>query len=216
MSVAALVSTRAQYDRVFSIYVPIAAAVFVVVVGVIAVGMFRGRRRSSPSRRSHNNPLEAGYAVFLVCIVGLLLYVTFTAEHQVDTVAARERPALTVDVVAARWEWEFRYPGYGIVARSGFVGHQPLVVPADRAVRFELRSQDVIHSIWIPELRFKRDLIPGAAEQVTLTFTQTGSFSGQCAEFCGLRHAEMIFDVRVLSPSAFARWASAHRTGVAA
>lgn len=214
--VTALVSTRAQYDWVFSIYVPIAIAVFVIVVGVIAFALLRNRGPRMPSRRSHSNPLEISYAIFLACVVAALLYVTFMAEHRVDTVANRERPALTVDVVAARWEWEFDYPGYGIVARSGTVGDQRLVVPADRAIRFVLRSQDVIHSLWVPELRYKRDLIPGMAERVTLTFTRTGTFSGQCAEFCGLRHAEMIFSVRVLTPAAFEQWAAAHRSGASA
>jgi cytochrome c oxidase subunit II len=211
----ALISTRAEYDWVFSIYVPIAVAVFVIVVGVMAFAVLRGRGGRASFRRSYSNPVESTYALFLACVVAFLLYVTFTAEHRVDTVADRERPALTVDVVAARWEWEFDYPGYGIVARSGFVGDQPLVVPANRAIRFVLRSQDVIHSFWVPELRFKRDLIPGEPEQVTLTFTQLGRFAGQCAEFCGLRHAEMIFQVRVLTPNAFARWAAAGRGGAA-
>jgi cytochrome c oxidase subunit 2 len=71
----------------------------------------------------------------------------------------------------------------------------------------------VIHSLWIPELRFKRALIPGATENVTLTFTRAGTFPGQCAEFCGLRHADMVFTVRALSPGAFADWARAHARG---
>ena len=71
----------------------------------------------------------------------------------------------------------------------------------------------MIHAFWVPELRFKRDLIPGTTEHVTLTFTQLGSFKGQCAEFCGLRHSEMVFSVRVLKPARFATWLSANRTG---
>ena len=206
-----LISTRNEYGWVFSIYVPIAAVVFAIVVLAIVAAVVRYRRRPVASRRSENNRLEIGYAVMLTVVVGFLLYVTFTAEHRVDTVANRERPSVTVDVTAARWEWEFDYPRYRIVARSGTVGDQPLVVPANEAIRFNLVSLDVIHSIWVPELRFKRDLIPGASEHVTLTFTQLGTFSGQCAEFCGLRHAEMVFRVRVLSPPAFARWRDANR-----
>ena len=64
--------------------------------------------------------------------MAFLLYLTFTAEHRVDTVVDRERPSLTIDVTAAKWEWQFSYPGYGIVVRSGTVGHQPLVVPSAR------------------------------------------------------------------------------------
>ena len=212
----ALISTRHEYNALFAVYVSIAAAVFVLVFVCVLGAVLRYRRRdpSVAARWSENNPLEAGYALLLTALVAFLLYLTFTAEHRVDTVALRERPSLTVDVTAAKWEWEFRYPRYGIVARSGTVGRQPLVVPVGEAIRFNLRSQDVIHSFWVPELDFKRDLIPGAVQTVVLTFTRAGTFDGQCAEFCGLRHADMVFTVRVLSPTAFSQWTdSVARTG---
>ncbi len=64
-----------------------------------------------------------------------------------------------------------------------------------------------MHSFWVPEAEFKHDLFPGNVQHATLTFTRTGLFPGQCAEFCGLRHADMVFNVRVLTPAAFAAWA---------
>ncbi|HEY2260769.1 MAG TPA: cytochrome c oxidase subunit II [Solirubrobacteraceae bacterium] len=211
MTLIALISTRHEYDALFSVYVPIALGVFVVIVIVIlaAVLRYRGRPPEKAARWSEHNGLEAGYALLLTATVAFLLYLTFSAEHRVDTVSARERPSLTVDVTAAKWEWQFSYPRYGITVRSGTVGRQPLVVPVDQAIRFRLASADVIHSLWIPQLRFKRALIPGATETVTLTFTNAGTFTGQCAEFCGLRHADMVFTVRALSPAAFASWARA-------
>jgi cytochrome c oxidase subunit 2 len=210
-SPVALVSTRRVYDGLASVYLPIAVGVFAVVSAAILFAALRYRRRSEPARWAEHNVLEGSYAVLLACVAGFLIYLTLHDEHKIDITANQERPSLRVDVTAAKWEWEFRYPGYGITAHSGTVGDQPLVVPSDRAIRFNLRSQDVIHSIWIPQLRFKRDLIHGTTERVTLTFTRTGWFGGQCAEFCGLRHAEMVFRVHVLSPTAFASWADAHR-----
>jgi cytochrome c oxidase subunit 2 len=207
----ALVSTRRVYDHLASIYLPIAIGVFAFFALAIVLAALRYRRRATPSQTAENNPLEGSYAVLLVCAVAFLLYLTLTGEHKVDSVSNHERPSLVVNVTAAKWEWEFRYPAQRITARSGFVGHEPLVVPADRAIRFNLASQDVIHSLWIPELEFKRDLIPGAIEHVTLTFTRTGTFDGQCAEYCGLHHAEMIFQVRVLGPATFSAWAARHR-----
>jgi cytochrome c oxidase subunit 2 len=211
VTLIALISTRHEYDALFSVYVPIALGVFVVIVIVIlaAVLRYRGRPPEKAARWSEHNGLDAGYALLLTATVAFLLYLTFSAEHRVDTVSARERPSLTVDVTAAKWEWQFSYPRYGITVRSGTVGRQPLVVPVDQAIRFRLASADVIHSLWIPQLRFKRALIPGATETVTLTFTNAGTFTGQCAEFCGLRHADMVFTVRALSPAAFASWARA-------
>jgi cytochrome c oxidase subunit 2 len=208
---AEVVSTRHVYDQLASVYLPIAIGVFVVFAAAILLAVVRYRARARPSRWSENNLLEGSYAVLLACVAGFLIYLTLSAEHKIDTVANHERPSLRIDVIAAKWEWEFRYPGYGIAARSGVVGDQPLVVPENRAIRFNLTSQDVIHSIWIPQLEFKRDLIHGTVEHVTLTFTQPGWFGGQCAEFCGLHHPEMVFRVHVLSPTAFSTWAAAHR-----
>ena len=101
-SSTALISTRREYGWLFSIYVPIAAVVFGLVVGAILLAVLGYRRRSRAARRSENNPLEGAYAVVLAGVVGFLLYLTFTAEHQVDTVANQERPSLTVDVTAAQ------------------------------------------------------------------------------------------------------------------
>jgi cytochrome c oxidase subunit 2 len=212
VSQIALISTRHEYDALFSTYVPIAAGVFAVVVVAILASVITYRRRPgrAADRWSESNRLEAGYALLLTATVAFLLYLTFTAEHRVDTVAARERPSLVVNVTGAKWEWQFAYPAYGIVQRSGTVGHAPLVVPVNEPIRFNLTSQDVIHAFWVPELEFKRDLIPGATESVTLTFSRAGTFPGQCAEFCGLRHPDMIVTVRALTAAGFAAWARSH------
>ncbi len=193
----------------FAIYVPIAIAVFAVIVLVVGFAVFRYRHRPAAraARWHENNPLEGAYAAFLAVVVAFLLYVTFTAEHQVDAVSARERPSLTIDVTGAKWEWQFALPAYGFGVRSGTVGRQELVVPTDEAIRFNLVSVDVIHSFWIPALRYKRDLIPGATESVTLMFPTAGVFAGQCAEFCGLRHADMVFTVHAVSRAQFEAWA---------
>jgi cytochrome c oxidase subunit II len=206
--VPGLVDTRHEYNRLFSIYVPIAIGVFVVIVVLIAFAVMRYRRRApaQAARWHEHNPIEGTYALLLALVVAFLLYLTFTAEHRVDTVANRQRPALTINVTGAKWEWTFAYPAYGITVRSGTVGRQPLVVPSGQAVRFNLTSADVIHAFWIPHVRYKHDLIPGSTQVATLTFGQRGLFQGLCAEFCGLRHSDMLFSVRVVSPSVFSTW----------
>lgn len=210
----ALVDTRRVYDHLFSIYVPIAVGVFLVIVVTVvtAVVVFRRRPPERAARWHENNPLEATYAVVLGCVAVFLLYLTFSAEHKVDTVANRERPAVIVDVTGSKWEWTFTYPAYGFSAQSGTVGRRPLVVPAGEAVRFNITSVDVIHSFWIPALRYKHDAIPGSVQVTTLTFSR-GVFPGQCAEFCGLRHADMIFTAHAVTPAQFAAWAKSKGTG---
>jgi len=210
----ALVSTRAEYDHLFSIYVPIAVGVFLVIVVIVlaAVFMFKRRPPERAARWHENNPVEATYAVVLGCVAAFLLYLTFTTEHKVDTVANQAHPSVVINVVASKWEWTFNYPSYGFSERSGTVGRQPLVVPAGEAVRFNLSSVDVIHSFWIPALRYKHDAIPGSVQVITLTFSR-GVFPGQCAEFCGLRHADMIFTAYAVTPAAFAVWAKSKGRG---
>jgi cytochrome c oxidase subunit II len=210
----ALVSTRRVYDHLFSIYVPIAIGVFLVifVTVVVAVLIFRRRAPERAARWHENNPLEGSYAVLLACVAAFLLYLTYTAEHKVDTVANQQHPAVIINVIASKWEWTFSYPAYGFSVRSGTVGRQPLVVPAGEPVRFNITSLDVIHSFWIPALRYKHDAIPGSVQVITLAFFR-GVFPGQCAEFCGLRHSDMVFTAYGVSPAAFAAWAQSKGTG---
>lgn len=206
----ALVVTSHEYRRVFDIYVPIALGVFALIFVIVltTVLVFRRRPPERAARFSENNRAEASYAVLLVLVIAFLLYITFGAEHRVDTVSARERPQLVVDVYAAEWEWHFYYPAYGINRYSGTVGHEPLVVPTGEAIRLNMVSRDVIHEFWVPELRWKHDLIPGSVQVATVTFPERGAFPGQCAEFCGTYHSRMTFTVDAVSPAEFSRWAA--------
>ncbi len=201
-----VVDTRKVYDWVFGIYVPIAIGVIVLFTVVIVGAVMVYRRNPRASRRHEANALEAAYALLLACVAGFLLYVTFTAEHKVDVASAREHPAVTIDVTGSRWEWTFHYPGHDITHESGAVGRQLLVVPTNEPVRFRITSDDVIHSFWIPQLRFKRDAIPGSTQDVTLDFDRTGHFAGSCSEYCGLLHSEMVFTVDALRPAHFNAW----------
>lgn len=216
-----IVDTRREYDRVFAIYVPIGIGVFVLftVLMVGATIVYRRRRSDAPlgverpGVRSEATRLEIAYAVLLVGVAAFLLFITLGAEHKVDTAMATERPAYTIDVTASRWLWRFFYPGHGITRTSGEGADQLLVVPADEPVRFNLTSADVVHALWIPELAFKRDAIPGSTERLTLDFSHRGLFKGACSQYCGTYHAEMVFSVRVVSDRQFTRWlASGGRT----
>ena len=210
----ALVDTRAEYDHLFSIYVPIAIGVFaaIVIITLLAVLIYRRRPPERAARWHEHNPIEGTYALLLACTAAFLLYLTFSAEHKIDTVANQERPSVVIQVTGSKWEWTFTFPSYGFSVRSGTVGRQTLVVPAGQAVRFLLSSSDVIHSFWIPELRYKHDAIQGSTQVTTLTFPR-GVMSGQCAEFCGLRHSDMVFTVHAVSPGAFTAWARSRGAG---
>jgi cytochrome c oxidase subunit 2 len=214
---SALVETSREYRHVFDIYVPIALGVFglIVVLVLAAVLVYRRRPVSRAARWHEHNPLEAAYAALLALVVGFLLYVTYSAENRVDAVAREEQPQLRVNVFGARWEWHFQYPEYGIDRYSGTVGDEQLVVPTDEAIAFRLVSVDVVHEFWVPELKYKHDLIPGMAQTEVLTFPTPGTFQGHCGEFCGLYHTRMVFTVKALAPAQFDAWVAAHRRSTA-
>jgi cytochrome c oxidase subunit 2 len=126
-------------------------------------------------------------------------------EHLDDDAAVD----LVVEVTAFQWQWQFRYPESGVVVTGTELERPELALPAGASVRFDLTALDVIHSFWIPGFRYKRDMFPGeqSSFQVDVGST-TGSWpdTGVCAEFCGLDHATMRFDVSVLEPGEFAGW----------
>ncbi len=105
--------------------------------------------------------------------------------------------ALEIKVVAHQWWWEFGYP-------DGAKTSNELHIPANRPIRLSLESGDIIHSFWVPQLGGKRDVVPGQINELTFIATVPGMYPGQCAEFCGLSHANMRFRVFVDSPDDFA------------
>lgn len=137
-----------------------------------------------------------------------------TADGEVaDADAAAD--ALAVDVLAFQWGWRFTYPEAGFSVVGGDLDPPVLTVPLDRPVAFALRARDVIHAFWVPSQRFKRDAIPGRVNRFDLVFDEAGIQPGLCAEFCGLRHADMRFEVEVLPEEEFDAWLAARRAEAA-
>ena len=135
-------------------------------------------------------------------LIALLVYGTAVGHRAV----AVEQPAdLVVQVVGRQFHWDFHYldgaDGLPVAATTDV-----LVLPRGRTVEFHVTSADVIHSFWIPRLGGKIDAIPGRVNPLRLRVDRAGPISGQCAEFCGLEHAHMRFDVLALPPAQFDRW----------
>jgi cytochrome c oxidase subunit 2 len=212
-----VVDTRHEYDRVVDLYLPIAAAVVAIVALLVVFYALRYRARDGdqdarpPSRVANAPKTELVYTVVLAGIAALLLWKTFTVEERTDRGASGA--PVRVDVTAAKWHWRFDYPQYRIVQRGTDRRPPTLVVPAGRRVGFTMRSIDVIHAFWIPSRRYKRDATPGLKTTFSMTFPRPGFLKdgGECSEYCGLNHVSMRFNVRVLTPAAFARWVAARR-----
>jgi cytochrome c oxidase subunit 2 len=208
--------TRAPYDHVASLYLPVAAAVFAVVAVALVVIAVRYRARPGrvPSARESAPRLEIAYALALAVVSALLLWRSFAAMSDSDRVVARAAPApaagavgLTIGVVASRWNWRLTYPGGVVQTGDGRTRPATLVVPAGRPVRFRLTSRDVVHALWIPELRAKYDAMPGYTNVFDLRFDPGGDYSTvRCSEFCGDLHDQMLLRVDVRTPAAFDAW----------
>jgi cytochrome c oxidase subunit II len=208
-----VIDTRREFEELFlDLYLPLMVVVSVLVWGIVAFALvrYRARRRGEPSKKSEAKIVESIYALVLAGIVAVLVWQTFTTEDRVDRVSST--PGARIDIVAFKWQWRINYPGEGVPAVVGIRAHTPeLVVPTGTTIRFTLRSRDVIHALWFPELRFKRDAFPHRTTRFDLVFDKAGEFTGRCAEFCGLDHAEMTLRVRALPPAQFSAWLEERR-----
>jgi cytochrome c oxidase subunit 2 len=197
--------SRHEYAGLESLYLPIAAAVVVIFLLVVLFAALRYRRRGDelPAQKDESRA-EYVYVGALTLIAAFLVAATYRVENRTDAAAATH-PGLRVHVAAARWNWRFTYPDYGITVTAPRL--PTLVVPTGEEVDFTGTSQDVIHSFWVPDMRFKHDVFPGATTTWHLTFPRRQlAVSGECAEYCGLLHADMRFLVDAVAPDAFRAW----------
>jgi cytochrome c oxidase subunit 2 len=207
-------STRTEFGRIDGLYLPIAAGVFAVVVVILAFVLVRYRARPGHAARPTRDhyALDVGLALVVGAIVAVLLAHTLPANSRETALAAR--PPFRVDVVAFKWGWRFTYPSLpGVVEQSAPRRPAVLRVPARTTVAFSLRTRDVVHSFWIPALRFKRDAWPRTVQRFDLRFGPGAADGlGHCAQFCGLGHAEMVFTVQGLTGTQFRAWAAGARS----
>ncbi|HEY4688879.1 MAG TPA: cytochrome c oxidase subunit II [Anaerolineae bacterium] len=207
-------SASAAIADLHNLVLVIAVAVFVVVEGLILTAAVRFRRRpkddSEPAQVHGNTRLEIAWTIAPALIVGALFVLTLRAQREIDASAFSAQPGapITVEVVGHQWWWEFQYPDLG-VATGGqrIVTAGQLVIPVGRVINLKITSADVIHSFWVPELGGKTDAMKGIVNTTWLRADRPGDFYGQCAELCGVSHANMRFVVTAVSEDEFAAWA---------
>ncbi|HEX3732505.1 MAG TPA: cytochrome c oxidase subunit II [Mycobacteriales bacterium] len=199
------ITPQAEHMRTLWTWSVVAALVVGVLVWALifwCVVRYRKRGDELPTQTRFNAPLEVLYTLGPILIVLVLFYYTAVTQTYVDKKS--KVPDVTVDVVASKWNWEFQYPGHQTtgpnpttVSTIGSSDRVPvLVVPIDKTVRFREHSLDVIHSFWVPELLFKRDVIPGRINSFEVTVDKIGHYVGHCAELCGAYHSTMNFEMR--------------------
>ena len=180
----------------------VAGLVFVLVQGLVIYSAVRFRRRSedeAPVQIHGNAKLELGWTVVPALI--LLPIALFTVLTVADIDRQPEGPdVVRVNVTGHQWWWEFEYPERGVVTAN------ELHIPARRPISLKLTSEDVIHSFWAPKLAGKLDVIPNRDNFMTLEADEPGTYFGQCAEFCGISHADMGLRVVAHTSEDFEEW----------
>lgn len=174
-----------------------AAVVTLLVTVLMLVPVLRPRER-----RINRNLFLWGGGVALP-LVSLSLLVPYVLGVGGDLRAGANPARITVDVTGRLWWWDVSYRTDGGQAAGSA---NEVRIPAGEPVEVVLRSEDVIHSFWVPNIAGKTDMIPGRVNRVVIQADRPGVYRGQCAEYCGLQHARMAFDVFVLPPAEFDAW----------
>lgn len=190
-----------QVTELFWIMVVGAAVIWVLVIG-LAVYATWVRPRAHGTRLAQLIIIGGGIVLPVVVLATLLTRgLAIMPEIRADGAGVR------VEVVGEQWWWRVRYwrPGDTEPIESA----NEVRLPLGQRTEITLAANEVIHSFWIPSLAGKMDMIPGRVNRLVIEPTATGTFRGQCAEFCGTSHALMAFSAVVMEPDAFDRWLDA-------
>jgi cytochrome c oxidase subunit 2 len=193
----------------FWIILIIATFVFVVVTGVLLYSIFRFRDRpgaTAPRQIHGNTTLEIGWTAGAAIILFIVLF--FTVYYMVQLGEPVSASTMHVRAIGHQWWWEFQYTDQSPVVVTG----DELHVPVGTVVHVDLSSDNVIHSFWVPELAGKTDVIPGHNNTLWFKADRAGRYRGECAEYCGLQHANMDFVVVADPPDVFATWLAGQQT----
>lgn len=192
-------------------------AVGVLTWGLIIWAAIVYRRRKGqtglPVQLRYNMPIEIFYTI--VPLILVLGFFAFTARDQAQIEAVKE-PDVSIDVIGQRWSWTFNYVDsdvyeVGIQAQEGADGQWDadalpvLYLPVGKQVEIKIESRDVIHSFWIVDFLYKKDMIPAKPNYLYFIPLKEGTFAGKCAELCGEYHSQMLFTVKVVSPEEYDR-----------
>lgn len=196
----------ASVDNI-TLFVTIVSVFFFVLISAVLVAFaIKYRRRSEDQETAYITSNELVEIIWTV-IPSVLLMVIF-AWGWIAFKELRNPPpeAVEVNVVAKQWIWQFEY-------FNGKKSLNELYVQHNKPVRLIMRSEDVLHSFFVPQFRVKQDILPGIYTQLWFTPTKVGTFDLLCAEYCGAGHSQMLASVKVLSPEAFTRWEKGDELG---
>lgn len=191
-------TSAGQVDRLFNFILAISIVFFLLVVFLMTWFVLRYRRRpgvEAVKTATHNTPLELAWSLIPLGLV-ILIFI-FGFRSYLDMTVPPEN-ALDIQVHAQKWAWQFTYP-------NGYTD-ATLHVPIGTPVRLVLSSEDVIHSLFIPTFRIKKDVVPGRYNQMWFQATVVGQFPIYCTQYCGAGHSDMLSSVFVHEPGGYEKW----------
>lgn len=195
---------------VFHVTLIISVVIFLVVGGLMIYAVFRfpappqGDAAPLPPQTHGNAFLEVTLTLISILLVGVMAFPTVQGIFYMSTVPMGAEP-LEINVTGYQWWWSFEYPKQAGIEKAVVTGNE-MAIPTGRPVKVNLRTNDVIHSFWVPKLAGKMDLMPNQDNWLWLQADEPSNYFGQCAEFCGESHAFMKFRVVALAPEDFDRW----------
>ncbi|MEX0787540.1 MAG: cytochrome c oxidase subunit II [Anaerolineales bacterium] len=194
-------STRAVLvDQLFRALFGAATVIFLIVEGALVYAVLRFRRR--PDDATDAAPVHGHAALELVWTLIPTVLVTVIGVYSFQVLTKIELPGpnpMVVEVTSRQFSWEFHYPEFDLTSTE-------LHLPVNQPVRFQIASEDVIHSFWVPAFRAKRDATPGQISELSIQPLEIGRYPVRCAELCGAGHAGMVAEVIVETDSDFDVW----------
>ncbi len=194
-------STRAvTVDQLFRVLLGVSTVIFLLVEGALVFAVIRFRRR--PGDDSQGPAIHGNTSLEILWTLIPAAIVVVIGVYSFQVLAAIESPgrgARVVEVVARQFSWQVRYPEVDLATTE-------LHLPVGQPVIFQISSEDVIHSFWVPAFRAKRDATPGQVSELSMTPIEIGRFPIRCAELCGAGHAIMTSEVVVEPPEIFEAW----------
>ena len=211
-----------RLNSLWWVFFSLLSAVYALVLVALVAAVYSGRSRPGaaargaevaapnmrPGRERRTTNVVAGATILTTIILFALLVSSFRTGRSL-TLSRYEPTAVTITVTGHQWWWEARYDDQ--VPSNIFTTANEIHIPVGVPVVLTLKSTDVIHSFWVPNLAGKRDLIPGKSSTLWLRADRAGTFRGQCAEYCGMQHAHMAFNVVAEPPEQFEAWRAAQR-----
>jgi len=197
--------------------IALVCAVMIIVAALLVGALIRRRTgaRADPSAigaEAGGMPwIYVGTGLSSVALFAALVYVMVTLE---SVASPRVAPALQIDVTAYDWWWKIEYRDADDASRT-FVTANEIHIPVGVPVQIKLRSADVIHTFWVPQLAGKTEMIPGQINEQWIQADTAGVYRGQCSQFCGAQHAHMAFEVVAQPPAQFDAWRRAQAHGAA-